>query len=106
MQGYAIAEISGHQFKIEEGGKLTVPRLEAEEGAKVTLDKILLVNNDGKVSVGAPFIDGAKAEAKVIEHSRGKKVLVYKKKRRKGYRKTANAREYNTIIEISKLSAK
>ncbi len=100
MHTYAIAEIAGRQFRIEDGGKLVVPRLEAEEGSVVKLEKLLLVNNDGKVTVGMPYVDGASADATVVSHSRGKKVRVFKKKRRKGYRRTAGARAHLTTLEI------
>ncbi len=105
MQKYAIAEIAGYQFRIEEGAKITVPRIDAAEGDSMELDRLLLVNNNGKVQVGTPYVDGASAKAKVVSHSRAKKVVVFKKKRRKGYRKTAGARQHETILEIKKLSA-
>lgn len=105
MQRYAIAEIAGYQYRIIEGSKVTVPRLDTEVGETVIIDKVLLVNVDGKVSVGAPFVDGAKVEAMVLEHKRSRKVRVFKKKRRKGYRRTASARQYQTTLEVKGLSA-
>lgn len=104
MHNYAIAEIAGRQFRIEEGTKVTVPRLRAEEGETVTLDKLLLVNQEGKVTVGVPYVDGANASAKVVEHSRTKKVWVLKKKRRKGYRRNASARQLQTVLSIEKVN--
>lgn len=103
MHNYAIAEIAGRQFRIEEGAKVTVPRLRADEGEAVTIDKLLLVNRDGKVTLGAPYIEGATASAKVVEHNRTKKVWVLKKKRRKGYRRSASARQQLTVLEIEKV---
>lgn len=104
MQNYAIAEIAGYQYRIEEGLKVTVPRLDVPVGESLTLDKLLLVNKDGKVTVGTPFVESAKASAKVLEHNRSGKVLVFKKKKRKGYRRTATSRQYLTILEIADLS--
>ena len=103
MHNYAIAEIAGRQFRIEEGEKVSVPRLRAEAGESVTLDKLLLINKEGQVTVGVPYIDGASASAKVVEHNRTKKVWVLKKKRRKGYRRNASARQHLTVIEIEKV---
>ena len=82
---YAIVEIAGQQFKVEKDKKLFVHQLEAKEGDSVDFEKVLLVDNDGKVAVGTPTVKGAKVTAKVLEHVRGEKVLVFKKKRRKTY---------------------
>ena len=82
---YAIVDIAGQQFKVEKERKLYVHRLKAEEGATITFDKVLLVDNEGTVKVGAPYIDGASVTAKVLTHLKGEKVIVFKKKRRKGY---------------------
>src|SRR5690625_1220285 len=83
---YAIVEIAGQQFKVAQDQKVYVHRLASEEGSSVTFDKVLLVDNGGEVTVGAPAIDGAQVGAKVLEHLKGDKVIVFKKKRRKGYR--------------------
>ena len=83
---YAIVEIAGHQFKVEKDQKVFVNRLQTEEGKKVTFDNVLLLADGGKVTVGAPAIDGAQVGAKVLKHLKGDKVIVFKKKRRKGYR--------------------
>ncbi len=104
MSKYAIAEIAGRQYRLEEGKYLDVPRLSDGEGDTITLDKLLLVSSDGDVKVGAPYVEGATAVAKVLEHRRGKKVIVFKMKRRKGYRKKAGAREHMTRLEVSSLS--
>ncbi|NOR76117.1 MAG: 50S ribosomal protein L21, partial [Draconibacterium sp.] len=84
---YAIVEIAGQQFKVEKDKKLFVHRLEAEQGDSLDFEKVLLVDNDGKVAVGTPTVKGAKVIAKVLEHVKGDKVIVFKKKRRKGYKK-------------------
>lgn len=97
---YAIVEIAGQQFKVERGNKVYVHRLEANEGSKVEFDKVLLVDNDGKISVGNPTVDGAKVAATVIEHLKGDKVIVFKKLRRKGYQKWNNHRQSFTQILV------
>jgi len=104
MQNYAIAEIAGYQYRIEEGAKLTVPHLETAVGDSITLDKLLLVNKDGAVTVGTPYIESAKAQAKVLTHNRSKKVLVFRKKRRKGFRRSATARKHQTVIQIAEMT--
>lgn len=104
MDSYAIAEIQGYQYRVEEGGRVRVPRMKAAEGDTVKLDKLVLVNRDGKVTVGKPYIEDTSAEAKIVGHSRGPKVRVFKKKRRKGYKKQASARKYETTLEITRLS--
>ena len=100
---YAIVEIAGQQFKIEQDQQIFVHRLEAKEGSKVDFDKVLLMDNAGKVNVGAPVIKGAKVTAKVLEHLKGDKVIVFKKKRRKGYKVKNGHRQYLTKIEILKI---
>jgi large subunit ribosomal protein L21 len=80
---YAIVEIAGQQFKVEKDKKLFVHRLDAEQGDSLDFEKVLLVDNDGKVAVGTPTVKGAKVTAKVLEHVKGDKVIVFKKKRRK-----------------------
>ncbi|MCC7331425.1 MAG: 50S ribosomal protein L21 [Flavobacteriales bacterium] len=103
---YAIVEIAGQQFKVEKDQRLFVHRLEDKEGAKITFDKVLLIDNDGKVNVGAPVVAGASVTAKVLEHLKGDKVLVFKKKRRKGYQKENGHRQYLTQIKIEAISEK
>ncbi len=97
---YAIVEIAGHQFRVEKDKKLYVHQLDAEEGDSVDFEKVLLVDNDGKVAVGTPVVEGAKVSAKVIEHIKGDKVVVFKKKRRKGYKKLRGHRQQYTQIVI------
>lgn len=103
---YAIVEIAGQQFKVERGNKVYVHRLEANEGAKIEFDRVLLLDNGGKVSVGNPTVDGAKVAATVISHVKGDKVIVFKKKRRKGYQKWNNHRQSFTQILIQGVLAK
>ena len=102
---YAIVEIAGKQFKVSEGDIVFVPRIETlEEGAKATFDKVLLVSNDGKVSIGEEYVKGAKVEATVISHGKDKKILVYKYKAKKNERKTQGHRQPYTKIQIEKIS--
>ena len=103
---YAIVEIAGQQFKVEKDQQIFVHRLEAKEGSKVDFDKVLLMDNAGKVNVGAPVIKGAKVTAKVLEHLKGDKVIVFKKKRRKGYKVKNGHRQYLTKLEIQKIDTK
>ncbi|MBW6535781.1 MAG: 50S ribosomal protein L21 [Mariniphaga sp.] len=100
---YAIVEIAGQQFKVENEKKLYVHLLDASEGDSVDFDKVLLVDNDGKVAVGTPTVKGAKVTAKVLEHVKGDKVLVFKKKRRKGYKKLNGHRQQFTQIQIENI---
>ena len=103
---YAIVEIAGQQFKVEKDQQVFVHRLENKEGEVVSFDQVLLIDNDGKVNVGAPAIEGATVTAKVLEHLKGDKVIVFKKKRRKGYRKKNGHRQYLTSIQIQEISEK
>ncbi len=100
---YAIVDIAGQQFKAEAGRKLYVHRLEGQEGAVVEFDKVLLIENEGDVSVGTPVVDGAKITAKIIAHVKGDKVLVFKKNRRKGYQKLNGHRQQFTQILIEEI---
>jgi large subunit ribosomal protein L21 len=97
---YAIVDIAGQQFKVEKDQKVFVHRLEAAEGAKVSFDQVLLIDNEGDVKVGAPNVSGAKVSAKVLSHVRADKVLVFKKKRRKGYQKLSGHRQDLTQIQV------
>ena len=103
---YAIVEMAGQQFKVAKDQKVYVHRLQTEEGKKVTFDKVLLLDDNGNVTVGAPVIDGAAVEAKVVKHLRGDKVLVFHKKRRKGYRKKNGHRQSLTEIVVEGIVAK
>lgn len=101
---YAIVDIAGQQFKVTNKQNLYVHRLEAEEGTSVDFDRVLLVDNDGSVQVGSPTINGAKVTAKVLSHMKGDKVLIFKKKRRKGYQKLNGHRQYMTKIQIENIA--
>ena len=102
---YAIVEIAGQQFKVEKDQKIFVHRLAQKEGETVEFKDILLVDNDGDVKIGAPNIEGAKIIAKVLRDDvRGKKVRVFKKKRRKGYQKESGHRQDFSQIEIQEIS--
>ena len=103
---YAIVEIAGQQFKVEKDQQIYVHRLENKEGSKVEFDNVLLIDNDGTINVGAPAISGAKVTAKVVSHLKGDKVVVFKKKRRKGYRVKNGHRQALTEILIQKIEEK
>lgn len=102
---YAIVEIAGQQFKAEKGRKLYVHRLPGEENSAVSFDKVLLIDNDGQVKVGAPVVKGASVDATILRHLKDDKVIVFKKKRRKGYQKQNGHRQYLTQIEIKDIKA-
>ncbi len=98
---YAIVEISGKQFKVEKKQKLFVNRLDVAEGKKISFDNVLMVNDGSKLSLGAPNVSGAQVDAKVLKHIKSDKVIVFKKKRRKGYKVRNGHRQAITEIEIS-----
>jgi large subunit ribosomal protein L21 len=100
---YAIVEIAGHQFKVQKDQQVYVNRLDVEEGKKVTFDQVLLLDDNGKVTVGAPAISGAQVSAQVERHLKGDKVLIFKKKRRKGYQKLNGFRASLTEIKITNI---
>ncbi|TSA38082.1 MAG: 50S ribosomal protein L21 [Porphyromonadaceae bacterium] len=97
---YAIVDIAGQQFKVAKDQKVYVHRLDAEEGTDMEFAKVLLIDDEGKVQVGNPVVEGAKIAAKILTHLRGDKVLVFKKKRRKGYQKLNGHRQNFTQIQI------
>jgi large subunit ribosomal protein L21 len=103
---YAIVEIAGQQFKVEEGKKIFVHRLESENGNKVEFDQVLLIEDKGKIVIGEPVIKDALVEGKVLDQLRGDKVIVFKKKRKKGYRVKNGHRQYFTQIEIVSIKEK
>lgn len=106
---YAIVEIAGHQYKVQKDQQVFVNRLDANEGAKIKFDKVLLTDKDGDVTVGAPAINGLAVHATVERHLKGDKILIFKKKRRKGYQKLNGFRPYLTeirITDIKKAAAK
>ena len=100
---YAIVEIAGQQFKVSEKQELFVNRINSKEGSKIILDKVLLLDKDGKIEVGVPTLKGVGVTAKIVEHLKSDKVLVFKKKRRKGYRVKNGFRHSLTKIEIQKI---
>lgn len=102
---FAIVDIAGQQFKVEKDQTVYVHRLPHAEGASVELDKVLLINNNGAIKVGIPTVAGAKVKAKVLTHLKGDKVIVFKKKRRKGYRKKNGHRQSFTKIQIEAINA-
>ena len=102
---YAIVEIAGQQFKVAKDQKVYVHRLQEEEGAKVSFDKVLLLESEGTVTAGAPAIQRAEVTAKILGHLKGDKVIVFKKKRRKGYRKKNGHRQALTEIQIETIAA-
>lgn len=101
---YAIVDIAGQQFKVEQGQEVFVHRLDGKEGDQMEFDKVLLVDNDGKVQVGTPVVEGAKVSAKIVSHLRGDKVIVFKKKRRKGYQKSNGHRQDLSKVVIEKIT--
>ena len=97
---YAVVEIAGQQFKVEKDQKVYVNRLEGKEGSKVSFDNILMLDNSGKTTIGTPIVQGASVEAKIVKHLKDDKVIVFKKKRRKGYKVKNGHRQYLTEIQI------
>ena len=102
---YAIVEIAGQQFKVAQDQKVYVHRLKGEEGSKVTFDNVFLLDDNGTISIGAPAIKGAAVTAKILGHLKGDKVIVFKKKRRKGYIKKNGHRQALTEILIESIAA-
>lgn len=102
---YAIVEIAGKQYRVEKDQQLQVPLLEAEAGSKVEFDRVLVFNDDKGVKIGSPLIDKMKVSATVLEHGRGKKIIVFKKKRRKGYQKKNGHRQDFSVVKIDKIAA-
>ena len=98
---FAIVDIAGKQFKVEKDMKVYVNRLQAEEGSEVEFDKVMLIDNEGKVKVGKPKVKNAKVTAKVLSHLKGDKIKIFKKKRRKGYQKENGFRHSYTQIQIN-----
>jgi large subunit ribosomal protein L21 len=101
---YAIVDIAGQQFKVEQGQEIFVNRLSEEAGASVKFDQVLLIDEDGKVKIGTPVVKGANVDAKVLDHVRGDKVKVFKKKRRKGYQKESGHRQDLSKVLIEKIT--
>ena len=102
---YAVIENGAKQYKVAAGDTLQVERLGVEAGSSITLDKVLLVNNEGQVTVGTPVVNNASVVADVVKHIRGEKVVTFKMKRRKGYHKTIGHRQELTILKIKEIKA-
>ena len=100
---YAIIESCGKQYKVAEGDVVFFEKLDAEEGKKVTFDKVILVSEDGKVQIGNPYVKGVKVEGKVISHGKGKKIIVFKMKPKKNYRRKQGHRQPYTKVEITSI---
>lgn len=101
---YAVVEIGGHQYKVSEDDRIFVNSLKSDDET-ITIDRVLLIRDDkGKVTIGKPAIDGAKVEAKIVDHLKGDKVMVFKKKRRKGYRVKRGHRQQLTQLQITSIS--
>ncbi len=101
---YAIVDIAGQQFKVAKDRKIFVHRLQQNEGEQVQFDSVLLIDNDGDIKVGTPKVEGASISAKIIKHLKGDKVIVFKKKRRKDYRRLKGHRQYLTQLQIEEIS--
>ena len=102
---YAIVNISGKQFKATEGARVRIPRQTGDAGTKVTFDNVLLIHDGSNTQIGTPKVTGATVTATVIDHGREKKILIYKKKRRKGYQRKNGHRQWFTEVEIQKIKA-
>ena len=102
---YAIINISGKQYKATSGARLRVPKQDGETGTNLTFDKVLLINDGKNTEVGEPILKGASVTGTIIEHGRNKKILVYKKKRRKGYQRKNGHRQWFTEIEFGPIKA-
>ena len=103
---YAIVEIAGQQFKVEKNQKIFVHRINDKEGNKINFDNVLLIDNKGKINIGNPTVKGASVTAKILSHLKDDKVIVFKKKRRKGFQVKNGHRQHLTRIEIEKITEK
>lgn len=102
---YVIVDIQGQQFKVQKDQKLFVHRINADEGSQVEFEKVMLIDNEGDVKIGTPVVDGAKVVVEVLSHVKGDKVLVFKKKRRKGYRKLNGHRQQFSQVLVKEIIA-
>ena len=101
---YAIIEACGKQYKVQKGDVVFFEKLDTEEGKTVTFDKVVLVSDEGKVQVGDPYVKGVKVEGKVVSHGKGKKIIVFKYKAKKNYRRTQGHRQPYTKVEITSIA--
>ncbi len=102
---YAIIESCGKQYKVAQGDVVFFEKLDAKEGGKITFDKVILVSDEGKVQIGNPYVKGVKVEGKVISHGKAKKIIVFKMKPKKNYRRKQGHRQPYTKVEITSISA-
>lgn len=102
---YAVMETGGKQYRVSAGDKLEIERLPVDAGQSFAFDRVLLVNNDGKVTVGSPTVPSARVVADVVEHKRGDKVVIWKMKRRKGYHKKKGHRQELTVVQVKEIQA-
>lgn len=100
---YAVIETGGKQYRVQEGDTLFVEKLDVEEGNKVSFDKVLILSNEGEVSVGSPYVEGAKVEANVLGQGKAKKIIVFKYKAKKNYKKKQGHRQPYTKVQIEKI---
>ncbi len=100
---YAIVRTGGKQYKVEEGQKIVVEKIEAEPGQEVVLEEVLMVSREGERIFGKPLVEGAKVIAKVVEQKKGEKIIVFKKKPKKGYKKKIGHRQLLTVLQIEKI---
>lgn len=102
---FAIVRVAGKQYRVEEGSRVLVNRLEAEEGSVVDDAEVLLIGEDGNVRVGAPVVEGAKVSATVVRHTKGQKIRVFKYKSKKNYRRRIGSRAHQTLLHIDSITA-
>lgn len=102
---FAIVETGGKQYRVQEGLQIKVEKLDVEPAQEITLDKVLVLGEGGEVKIGTPYVEGAKVVCEVLGHGRGKKIIVFKKKRRKGYRKKQGHRQWFTALKIKEIKA-
>lgn len=100
---YAVIETGGKQFRVEEGRRIRIPSLDAEPGNTVVFDRVLLASDGDEVKIGQPTVDGAQVKAEVVDHGKGEKVIVFKRKRRKGYRKKQGHRQKFTEVRVDEI---
>ncbi len=102
---YAVVKTGGKQYKVSEGTQFKVEKLDGEPGVEIVLNEVLLIGGKGSPRVGTPVVDGAAVRAQIVEQARDKKILVYKKKRRKGYEKKYGHRQHYTELKVTKIEA-
>jgi large subunit ribosomal protein L21 len=104
LEMYAVVQTGGKQYKVAEGDTIEVNRVSVDAGSALTIDNVLMLNQDGSVKIGSPTIEGAKVQAEVIKHTRGPKLIIWKMKRRKGYRNKNGHRQDLSLLKINKIS--